>query len=207
MDELQLYFNPEGKKSDIGAYKAHRISSKFLKDKPVFKNKAEQIEEFIGNNTVVGHNVSFDINFLNAEFERAGRAYRVKHENSIDTKDVAKESELKLASYKLDSICQKLGINLNERKEKGHGALLDAKLTAQVYFVLSNKLEQEDKYYNLGDKRTIAEDFDTPPPAKRNKVLDKILLEGKSGLNDLDELKSLPRRSLRIENKKVGFQL
>ncbi|PIR37868.1 MAG: hypothetical protein COV35_08035 [Alphaproteobacteria bacterium CG11_big_fil_rev_8_21_14_0_20_39_49] len=138
VDEMQIYFNPEGKKSDWGAYKAHKIKDSFLKDKALFKDRADDIANFIGDSTVVGHNVDFDIKALNTEFQRAGHNFRLNKSNSLDTKYLAKKSAPDCVSYSLDSVCRRLGVDLYERNAKGHGALLDAKLTADVFLKLSN---------------------------------------------------------------------
>ena len=50
----------------------HGFKNKDLKGKPVFADIATELREFVGTRTLVGHNVSFDKRFLNAEFKRAG---------------------------------------------------------------------------------------------------------------------------------------
>jgi DNA polymerase-3 subunit epsilon len=42
----------------------------------------------------------------------------------------------------LDALCKRFNIGLDERKAKGHGALLDAELLAQVYLELSGGRQQ-----------------------------------------------------------------
>ncbi|NOT42926.1 MAG: DNA polymerase III subunit epsilon, partial [Alphaproteobacteria bacterium] len=44
---------------------------------------------------------------------------------------------LRLAFVELDALCKRFNIELDERKAKGHGALLDVELLAQVYLELS----------------------------------------------------------------------
>ena len=46
----------------------------FLKDKPLFADIADELIAFIGDAPLVAHNAMFDLGFLNAELERAGKA-------------------------------------------------------------------------------------------------------------------------------------
>ena len=39
----------------------------FLKDKPLFKDVADEFLDFIGDAPLVAHNATFDLGFLNAE--------------------------------------------------------------------------------------------------------------------------------------------
>ncbi len=70
--EFHRYLNPE---RDIhrDAVAVHGLTFEFLKDKPLFKDVAEEFLEFIGEAPLVAHNATFDVAFLNAELERAAR--------------------------------------------------------------------------------------------------------------------------------------
>ena len=46
------------------------ITNENLKDSPTFENIASSLSGFIGNEIIVGHNVVFDLNFINASLER-----------------------------------------------------------------------------------------------------------------------------------------
>ena len=67
--EFHRYLNPE---RDIhrDAVDVHGLTLEFLKDKPLFKDVAEEFLEFIGDAPLVAHNASFDLGFLNAELAR-----------------------------------------------------------------------------------------------------------------------------------------
>src|ERR1700716_4108910 len=64
--EFHRYLNPE---RDIHseAVAVHGLTLAFLKDKPLFKDIAEEFLEFVGDAPLVAHNATFDIAFLNAE--------------------------------------------------------------------------------------------------------------------------------------------
>ena len=114
------------------AFKIHGLSSEFLKDKPLFAHKAEELIAFLGDAQLVAHNAMFDLGFLNAELDRAGRA-GVARERMIDTLLIARRKHPGGAN-RLDDLCVRYAVD-NSRRTK-HGALLDAELLAEVYVEL-----------------------------------------------------------------------
>ena len=128
---FHCYFNPERDMPE-SAVNIHGLTNEFLKDKPLFGHKAEDLIAFLGNAQLVAHNAMFDLGFLNAELERAGRA-GVSRERMIDTLVIARRKHPGAAN-RLDDLCQRYAID-NSRRSK-HGALLDAELLAEVYVEL-----------------------------------------------------------------------
>jgi DNA polymerase III subunit epsilon len=125
------YINPE---RDVPpeAVAIHGLSTEFLKDKPFFTEVAEELAVFIGDAPLVAHNALFDLAFLNAELERAGKLL-VQRERLVDTLLLARR-KYPGAPNRLDDLCIRCGID-NSRRTK-HGALLDAELLAEVYLDL-----------------------------------------------------------------------
>jgi len=128
---FHFYFNPERDMPE-GAFRVHGLSIDFLKDKPLFAEKAEELVAFLGDAQLVAHNAMFDLGFLNAELERAGLA-GVSRERIIDTLLLARRKHPG-GSNRLDDLCVRYSID-NSRRTK-HGALLDAELLAEVYVEL-----------------------------------------------------------------------
>jgi DNA polymerase III subunit epsilon len=112
--------------------KIHGLTDEFLADKPKFAEVVEELMEFLGDATLVIHNASFDLKFVNSELHRVGRA-PIPHARAIDTIEIAK-AKIPGARYSLDELCKRFAIDLTARTK--HGALLDAELTAQVYLEL-----------------------------------------------------------------------
>jgi DNA polymerase III subunit epsilon len=125
------YFNPERDMPEQ-ALKIHGLTSEFLKDKPLFADRADDLIAFLGDAQLVAHNAMFDLGFLNAELERAGRA-AVSRERIIDTLVIARRKHPG-GSNRLDDLCVRYAID-NSRRTK-HGALLDAELLAEIYIEL-----------------------------------------------------------------------
>jgi DNA polymerase-3 subunit epsilon len=128
---FHCYFNPERDMPDA-AFNVHGLSVEFLKDKPLFAHKAEELVAFLGDALLVAHNAMFDLGFLNAELERAGRA-AVSRDRLIDTLLLARRKHPG-GSNRLDDLCVRYAINNSHRTK--HGALLDAELLAEVYVEL-----------------------------------------------------------------------
>jgi DNA polymerase-3 subunit epsilon len=125
------YVNPE-RDVPAEAFAIHGLSGEFLKDKPRFAEVADELIGFIGEAPLVAHNASFDLNFINAEFERAGRA-AIARDRIIDTLLLARRKH-PAGPNRLDDLCARYSID-NSRRVK-HGALLDAEILAEVYLEL-----------------------------------------------------------------------
>ena len=128
---FHCYFNPERDMPEA-AFKVHGLSVEFLKDKPLFSHKVEELIAFLGEAPLVAHNAIFDLGFLNAELERAGKA-AVSRDRLVDTLLLARRKHPG-GSNRLDDLCMRYRID-NSRRIK-HGALLDAELLAEVYVEL-----------------------------------------------------------------------
>src|SRR6202142_2797829 len=128
---FHTYFNPERDMPEQ-AFKIHGLSREFLSDKPLFVHKVEELIAFLGDAQLVAHNAMFDLGFLNAEMERAGRS-AVNRERIVDTLMIARRKHPG-GSNRLDDLCLRYAID-NSRRTK-HGALLDAELLAEVYVEL-----------------------------------------------------------------------
>jgi DNA polymerase III subunit epsilon len=129
---FHYYFNPERDMPEQ-AFKVHGLSIDFLKDKPLFAERVDELIAFLGDDAaLVAHNAMFDLGFLNAELERAGRG-AVSRERIVDTLLLARRKHPGAAN-RLDDLCARYTID-NLRRTK-HGALLDAELLAEVYIEL-----------------------------------------------------------------------
>jgi len=114
------------------AFAVHGLSEEFLKDKMFFEEVADELLAFLGDAPLVIHNAAFDLGFLNAELDRAGRP-PIGRERVVDTLLIARRKHPG-GSNRLDDLCVRYAID-NSRRTK-HGALLDAELLAEVYVEL-----------------------------------------------------------------------
>src|SRR5436309_4993603 len=128
---FHCYINPERAMS-ASAFEVHGLSAEFLKDKPLFAEVAAEFLAFVGEAPLVAHNAAFDLGFLNAELERAGKP-TLGSDRIVDTLLLARRKH-PAGPNRLDDLCSRYGID-NSRRSK-HGALLDAEILAEVYVEL-----------------------------------------------------------------------
>jgi DNA polymerase III subunit epsilon len=134
---FHAYFNPE-MIMPAGAQDVHGLSDEFLSDKPPFADRIEAFLEFIGDAQLVIHNAQFDMGFLNAELERAGKARLVNP--YVDTVTMARR-KFPGQRASLDALCERFSIDNSSRTK--HGALLDSELLAEVYLELSGGRQRD----------------------------------------------------------------
>lgn len=125
---MHLLFNP-GRKSHFAARKVHGLCDRMLSRQPRFSEHAAGLAEFLGNDPLIGHNVAFDIRFLIAEFEHAGRSATVGA--PVCTMGEFK-ARRKAGRASLDMACASFGIDASARAVH-HGALIDADLASILY--------------------------------------------------------------------------
>ena len=129
----QTYLNPQRDVPE-DAQRITNLSTAFLLDKPLFADVVDGFLSFIGDSPLVIHNAEFDLKFLNSELKKVSRPL-LAADRAIDTVLMARR-RFPGASASLDALCRRFDIALDERKEKGHGAMLDVELLAQVYLEL-----------------------------------------------------------------------
>lgn len=132
--QLHVYVNPD-RDIEEGATAVHGITRDQLTDKPRFAEIAQGLVDFVRDSRVVIHNAAFDLAFLDAEFRQAGlEPFQSYVEDVIDSLALARELHPGQRNS-LDALCQRYNIN-NEHRVL-HGALLDARLLADVYLALT----------------------------------------------------------------------
>jgi DNA polymerase-3 subunit epsilon len=131
-ETYHAYFNPE-RAMPAAAENVHGLSDKFLSDKPLFAQKADDLLAFLGDSPLVAHNASFDFGFLNNELQRCGRE-AIGLDRMVDTVALARVRHPG-AKLSLDALCTRYGIDRSHRVK--HGALLDAELLAHLYIELT----------------------------------------------------------------------
>ncbi len=128
---FHTYINPE---RDVPreASAVSGITTEFLKPHPLFHTVVQDFLSFIGEDVLVIHNAKFDLGFINAEFERLAIS-PIPLTRSVDTVLLARK-KFPGSPANLDALCKRFNIDLSGREK--HGALIDAKLLAEVYLEL-----------------------------------------------------------------------
>jgi DNA polymerase-3 subunit epsilon len=145
------YVNPQ-RDMPAEAFAVHGLSVEFLKDKPFFAEVADDLIAFIADAPLVAHNASFDLTFINAELERAGKA-AITRDRVIDTLLLARRKHPG-SPNRLDDLCVRYSIDSSRRVK--HGALLDAELLAEVYLELIGGRQAQLILVETGSDRAAA---------------------------------------------------
>ncbi|MFW9611821.1 MAG: exonuclease domain-containing protein [Fluviibacter sp.] len=104
----------------------HGITDSMLLGKPTIDQVLPAFHDFCADTVLVGHNVAFDMRFL--EIKEA--AIGVKFDQPVlDTLLLSAVAHPNQESHSLEAIMQRLGIDIDQR----HNALADATATAQVF--------------------------------------------------------------------------
>jgi DNA polymerase-3 subunit epsilon len=129
------YLNPE-RDIDQGALEVHGISREELLNQPRFAEVAEELLEFISGAELVIHNAAFDVAFLDHELARIdGEARKIAAScRVLDSLALAREMHPGQRNS-LDALCKRYEVD-NSRREL-HGALLDARILADVYLAMT----------------------------------------------------------------------
>lgn len=107
------------------------ISNSMVRNAPSLRDVMGDLISFVGDAPVVGHNVSFDLSFL----QQAGA---LKQNIAIDTYELAAVLLPKATRYNLSALAQQLGILLPAT----HRALDDARVTHRVYLSMLEKAHE-----------------------------------------------------------------
>ena len=129
------YLNPE-REIDDAALAVHGISRTDLDGQPRFAEIHEELLAFLADAELVIHNAEFDVAFLDAELARvAGEARRVSSVCQVlDTLALAREMHPGQRNS-LDALCKRYEVDNSHREL--HGALLDARILADVYLAMT----------------------------------------------------------------------
>lgn len=114
------------------------ISNADLANAPNIKQVLHNLHGFCGKSEIVGHNVSFDLSFLNYY----GAKYKISFKQAYaDTLAMSRQLlKNKLVNYRLATVAEHFKL-----KFKGHRALNDAIVTAKIFLKLTDLQEEQEK--------------------------------------------------------------
>ena len=146
------------------AFKIHGFSKEFLSTKKTFDEIAEEFLNFIKGKKIIIHNATFDLGFLNGEFQKIKKEF-IKKEVVVDSLEIAR-NKFPGTSNSLDSLCKRFNIDLSKRTK--HNALLDCELLREVYV---NLLDVKEPKFNLSST-----DISTTKSINKQKIYNKKIL-------------------------------
>ncbi|MBQ8624302.1 MAG: exonuclease [Oscillospiraceae bacterium] len=149
------------------------ITNEMLADAPNIKEVLPAIKDFIGDDVLVGHNVSFDVNFLYDNFSK--EADYLFRNDYIDTVRISRILLPKLPHHRLKDITKALGVGARNM----HRALSDCEVTRACFESLRSKTDDiaefNKRYHsNKLDMRDITattSEFNEGNPFNKKKVV------------------------------------
>jgi DNA polymerase III epsilon subunit len=135
LGEFEKLINPE-RSIPYEAQRIHKISEDMVQDSPTIEKVLPDFLDFVAGTTLIAHNASFDLAFINHEIERNGLLHPPLE--AICTVNLARRILPKLSSHSLDSLISHLNIICERR----HRALDDVKATAKAFLTLKQKTSQ-----------------------------------------------------------------
>lgn len=136
VEELSTLINP-GIKIPSRVTEIHGISNHMVKKAPKIEHTLPYLVDFISSYPVVGHNVSFDIGFLNASLNRSGLP--PISNQVVDTLQLSRRMYPNLPNHKLGTVASHIGANTDNL----HRSTSDCMATAQIYLDYRNRQEIE----------------------------------------------------------------
>lgn len=140
VDSLNTYINPEmpipSRSTEI-----HGITDADVKDAPTYKQIADRVLSLMNNDTVVGHNVTFDLNFVQRIFPLCSDPDVDIKIDYIDTWEYAHKVVSRVHDYKLQTLLAYYGIDPGE----AHTAYDDARATLELFNALRYEYAHKDE--------------------------------------------------------------
>jgi DNA polymerase-3 subunit epsilon len=129
------YLNPE-RDIDEGALEVHGLSREQLAKEPRFAEIRAEFLDFVRDAELIIHNAAFDVAFLDAELGRSGESAASLGSmcRILDSLSLARQMHPGQRNS-LDALCRRYAVDNSHRDY--HGALLDARLLAEVYLAMT----------------------------------------------------------------------
>lgn len=106
------------------------ITNEAVKNAPNIENCLPELLDFIGDDVVIGHNVTFDLGFLNAACERCtGRSFPNDY---VDTLRISRKLYPQERHHRLCDLEKRFGL----KNDSAHRALSDVMLTYECYRIM-----------------------------------------------------------------------
>ncbi|MBK8453568.1 MAG: DNA polymerase III subunit epsilon [Thiofilum sp.] len=132
---FHYYLQPD-REIDAEAIAVHGITNEFLQDKPRFKEVVPELMEYLRGAELIIHNAPFDVGFIENELRLVEfPTTRLSEICSVTDTLVMARNMYPGQRNSLDALCKRYEIDNSDRHF--HGALLDARILADVYLAMT----------------------------------------------------------------------
>ena len=140
-DTIDAIVNPQCR-IPTQASRIHGIRDKDVKHKGRFSEIAQQLRNFIGDRPIIAHNASFDKNFLNAEFKRAGVKTLSRNKSFCTMRRFQEFNHGFRRGSNLENVAIVMGVK--GRKSSKHEATEDVRMVWEVaglFYMMDNRIK------------------------------------------------------------------
>ena len=124
---------------DVGPTSIHGVTAGMAREAPTFVHVAGEILEWARDAVWVGHNISFDLRFLKAEFDRID--YDLATFPILCTLRLSRPFGPTVVSHKLGCLCEACNI----RHDDAHSAASDARATGELLVQFLKRARKQGK--------------------------------------------------------------
>ncbi|MBM7644383.1 DNA polymerase-3 subunit alpha (Gram-positive type) [Scopulibacillus daqui] len=180
IDRFERFANPHESLSQT-IIELTSITDDMLQDAPEIEEVLKDFYEFIGDSILVAHNASFDMGFMNANYERIG--YEKLTNPVIDTLELGRFLYPDMKNHRLNTLCKAFNIDLTQH----HRAIYDAEATGYLLWkMISDAQEKGITHHDQLNDNMGQGNFERVRPSH---VI--ILAKNQTGLKNLYKLVSL----------------
>jgi len=187
--DFQSYLNPE-RRIDPATIQIHGITDEFIADKPLFKDLVGDFLDYVKGAEVIMHNAPFDTSFINNELALLGLDDRLEGLCEITDTLVFARKKHPGQRNSLDALCSRYEVDTTNREV--HGALIDAKLLANVYLLMTGG---QVGFFNQDQTTTSGSSDDKQNFDFKNRKIIQINLNKAEVKNHQSYLKKLSKTS------------
>ena len=155
VDEFVSLVNPE-RKIPYQITAMTGINDRMVADAPKFYEIAKKIVELTEGKTIVGHNVSFDYNFIRHEFKSLGYEFR---RTTFCTCRMSRRAFPGKRSYGLGKLCRELNIPNHARHRASGDALATTKLFEMIRSVDPDLVGKSPRSLNTSLSRSLIDEL------------------------------------------------
>ncbi|SDN29242.1 PolC-type DNA polymerase III [Alkalicoccus daliensis] len=180
IDKFESFADPKEKLSPT-IIDLTGITDDMVKGQPEPGEVLKEFYDWCGNDTLVAHNASFDIGFLNAGYQKIG--YDKVKNPVIDTLEFARMLYPHFKNYRLNTLCKKFNIELVAH----HRAIYDAEATAHLLWkMVKDAIEKNIHTHDSLNEQGSSDDY-----KKQRPMHCTIYASTKAGLKNLYRLISM----------------
>ncbi|KPN81083.1 DNA polymerase III PolC-type [Apilactobacillus kunkeei] len=182
LDQFEEFIDPGFHLSDFTT-ELTSITDDMVKGSKSEEEVFKLFREFCGDSIVVGHNVTFDVGFMNVGYQRYGME---EIQNPIiDTLPLARFLYPNYKSYRLNTLAKKFDVAL----EHHHRAVYDAETTGHLNYLFIKDAEER---YNITKVNQLNEHMSDNDAYKHARPFHAILMaQTQAGLKNMFKLVSL----------------